>query len=99
MYVIEIAEEKYHPPKLGGRKFHEEGRTKILLLRLIKDLFRTVKTITLHSSLCVMRSIIALNKRGVYTSSLIRKRRYWPKFINGEAIKFYMADKEVRTQA
>ena len=99
MYVIEIAEVKDHPPKLGRRKYHEEGRTKIIFLRLIKDIFRTVKTITLHSSFCVMTSIIALNKRGVYVSSLIKKIRYWPKFINGEAIKFYMADKEVGTQA
>ena len=34
-------------------------------------------------------------QKGVFTSALIKKRRYWLKFIRGEEIKAHFADKDV----
>ena len=55
--------------------------------------------VILNSGFCALKSIIVLKKCGFYTSALIKKRIYSPKFINGGAIKLYMADNEVVTQA
>ena len=55
--------------------------------------------IILDSRLCVLKAIISLKKHGVYELEFILKRRYWPKFINCEAIRLYSTEKEVTTQA
>ena len=37
-----------------------------------------------------IKSIIDMKKRVVYESEFIKKRGYWPKFINGKVTKLYM---------
>ena len=44
---------------------------------------------------CVSVGIIAMHNFGVYGQSLIKKRRYWPKNVPGEAISSYFANKEL----
>ena len=39
--------------------------------------------------------IVELKKRGVYAAALIEKRRYWPKFIDGEGIKHHFKAKDI----
>jgi len=34
-------------------------------------------------------------KRGVYAAALIKKQKYWPRYIDGKAIKRYFKDKDV----
>ena len=36
-----------------------------------------------------------MKKKGVFASALIKKRRYWPKYINGDEIKLEFEDREV----
>ena len=43
----------------------------------------------------MLKGIIELCKKGVFASALIKKRRYWPKFIRGEEIKAHFVDKDV----
>jgi hypothetical protein len=43
----------------------------------------------------VLKGIIELKKMGVFASALIKKRRYWPKDVDGEAISSYFDDKDV----
>jgi hypothetical protein len=38
---------------------------------------------------------IALRKVGVFADALIKKRRFWSRYIVGDAIDNHMADKEV----
>ena len=40
----------------------------------------------LDSGFCVLKGIAELKKKGVFAAALIKKRRYWPKFIDGDAI-------------
>lgn len=47
----------------------------------------------LDSGFCVLRGLIELKKRGVYASEVIKKRRYWPKYIKGDVIDVHMKDK------
>ena len=51
--------------------------------------------VILDSGFCVLKGIVDLKKNGVYMSALIKKRRYWLKYIHGEDIKSHFADKEV----
>ena len=49
----------------------------------------------MSSGFCMLKGIIELRKNGVFASALIKKRRYWPKYIRGEEIKDHFKDKEV----
>ena len=52
--------------------------------------------VVLDSGFCVLKGIVELKKRGVYASALIKKRKYWPKYIKGDAIKQqHFDDKDV----
>jgi len=51
--------------------------------------------VILDSGFCVLRAIIELKKRGVFASALIKKRRYWPKYVDGDHINDYFENKEV----
>ena len=49
----------------------------------------------LDSGFCVLKGIVELKKRGVYASALIKKQRYWPKYIKGDDIKSLFDGKDV----
>ena len=49
----------------------------------------------LDSGFCVLSGIIVLKKMGVYASALIKKRRYWPKYIKGQEINDYFRMEEL----
>ena len=51
--------------------------------------------IILDSGFCVLKGIVELKKLGVYASALIKKRKYWPKYIKGDAIKQHFDEKTV----
>jgi hypothetical protein len=58
-------------------------------------IFGTGKAVVLDSGFCVAKGIVALASRGVYAGALIKKRRYWPKGVLGEAINEHFRNKEV----
>jgi Transposase IS4 len=68
------------------------------LLRLCKSLYGTGKLVIVDSGFCVLQAIIELKKLSVYVSALVKKRRYWPKYIMGDEIKETFADKEIGYQ-
>ena len=49
----------------------------------------------MDSGFYVSVGIIAMHNFGVYDQSLIKKRRYWPKNVPGDAIDSYFANKEL----
>ena len=49
----------------------------------------------LDSGFCVSKGITALLEFGVYTSALIKKRKYCPKGVSGDVIDEYFAEKDV----
>ena len=83
MFAIEMVEGKDAPPERGRPDYHENRKACGLLLRLCESIFHTGKVVILNSGFCVLTGIIALKKMGVYASALIKKRRYWPKYIKG----------------
>ena len=71
------------------------GRTVGTLLCLMKSQFGTGKTVVLDSGFCVLQGLVELKKNGIYAHALIKKRRYWPKHVPGDAIIEHFNNKEV----
>ena len=70
--------------KKRENKYNEYGKTGRLLLRLCIPLFMTGKVVIMDSDFCVLLSVIALNKMGVFSDALIKKIRYWQRYVKGE---------------
>eukprot|EP00804_Cyclotella_cryptica_P018793 CCRYP_021187-RA/>CCRYP_021187-RA protein AED:0.33 eAED:0.33 QI:0/0/0/1/0/0/2/0/393 len=51
------------------------------------------------SGFCVLLALLSLKKKGVYGGALIKKRRYWPSMVAGDAIDKHFDDKEVGSVA
>ena len=49
--------------------------------------------------LCVLTALVALEMVGVYACTLMKKRRYWPRFCYGDAINTCFANKGVGATA
>jgi Transposase IS4 len=95
MFAIELVEGKDRPPNLGLYEFEEKGKTVGLLLRLTKQLWGTGKVVVLDSGFCVLQGLIELRKKGVFAAAIVKKRRYWPKHIDGDGIKTHFEGKAV----
>ena len=50
----------------------------------------------LDSGFCVLQGLVELKKNSIYSHALIKKRRYWPKHVPGDAIIEDFNNKEVR---
>ena len=53
------------------------------------------RVVIMDSGFCVLQALIDLLLVGVYSSAVIKKRRYWPKHIDGKGIDQYFQTKEV----
>lgn len=95
LYAMELVEGKDEPRERPRKEFQNLGKTVGLLLRLTRSLWGTGKTIVLDSGFCVLKGIVELKKKGVFSSALIKKRRYWPMYIDGDGIKTHFDDKPV----
>lgn len=56
------------------------------ILRCTKPLWHTGKVVIMDSGFCVLDGLKALYSKGVFSSAQIKKRRYWPKNVPGDAI-------------
>ena len=95
LFVMEMVEGKDRPKELGKAEFEHLGKTVGLLLRMLKSIFHTGRYIILDSGFCVLKALIELKKRGVFAAALIKKRRYWPTRVPGDAMERYFLDKAV----
>ena len=95
MYRIEIVEGKASTRESeAAKEFSEFGKTVGLCLRLTKPIHGTGNVVVMDSGFCVLKAIIELRKAGVFSSALIKKRRYWPRYVKGEEIKEHFANKD-----
>ena len=97
MYAIELVEGKDEPEERKNKKFSGDGKTAGLLLRLCEGIFGTGKVVVLDSGFCVLQALVELKKMGVYASALVKKRQYWPKYVDGDAIAAHFEGKAVGT--
>jgi len=85
MFVMEMVEGKDHPPQVVPR-YSELGKTTGLLMRMLQSYFSTGRYVILDSGFCVLKALVQLKKVGYFACAVIKKRRYWPAFVPGEAI-------------
>jgi len=95
MFVMELVEGKDHPPQVVPR-FSEMGKTAGLMMRMLSSYFSTGRYIVLDSGFCVLKALVQLKKVGMFACAVIKKRRYWPAFVPGEAINREFADLELK---
>ena len=94
LWQMELVEGKDSPSEIIP-KFNNQGKTVGLLLRALEPIFGKGMVVILDSGFCVLKGLVELKKRGIYASALIKKRKYWPKYIKGDIIRQHFDDKAV----
>ena len=87
MFAMELVEGRDEPPQMPPKEYSEKGKTVGLYLRLTKLLRGKGSIVVMDSGFCVLSAIIELSKVGVFSHALIKKRRYWPRHVDGDKIK------------
>ena len=95
IWSLELREGKDRPPQLNNKQFDDLGKTVGTLLRLTEPVWGSGKVFILDSGFCVLKAIVELQKKGIFAAALIKKRRYWPKFVPGDAIISHFVGKEI----
>ena len=96
MFGIDMVEGNDHPKEMPNNDPHRYGPTVSLLLRMCRSIYYSGRVVILDSGFCVLKGIVEqLYKKGVYAGAVIKKRRYWPKHVPGDAIDHYMNPKEI----
>ena len=58
-------------------------------------MWSTGKVFVLDSGFCLLQGIVELKKRGLFAAALIKKCRYWPKYVPGNEIIAHFDNKDV----
>ena len=95
LFSIELVEGKDEPPQVR-KEFERSGKTGGLLLRMLRAYHHTGRYVVLDSGFCVLKAIVDLQKVGVYSAALIKKRKYWPKGVPGEAMQSHFDEEGVQ---
>jgi Transposase IS4 len=77
------------------KRVEEYGKTVGLLFRLTHSIWRRSSCLVLDIGFCVSKGLVERRKVVVFAATLIKKRRYWPKYIHGDAMKHHFQDREV----
>jgi hypothetical protein len=67
-------------------------KTVSLLLEMMEPINSMGKVVVGNSGFCITQGVLALDKVGVKGQFLIKKCKYWPKFVPGDYIDQYMKD-------
>ena len=62
------------------------------MLRLTKNLHGTENIFVLDYGFCVLHVLVGINKKGLLWSDVIKKRRYWPHYIDYKKIKAHFSE-------
>ncbi len=97
LFAMEM-EGKDFPCQLGTKEFYAKGgkrKSWSLLLHTLKPIFYTDQYVILDSRFCVLKAIVALKKKGVFATALMKKRGYWHTLVPDQQILEYFNDKIV----
>ena len=74
LFVVELVEGKEHLHQAGPIDFEDLGGNTVgLLLRMMKSYFFTGGYVILDSGFCVLKWLIQLRKKGVFSCAVIKK--------------------------
>ena len=66
-----------------------------LLLRMMKIYFATGRYVILDSDFCVLKGLIQLRKKGVFSCDVINKRTYWTSVVPGKKMEDHFGEVDV----
>ena len=73
IWSLELREGKDRPPQLNNKPFDDLGKTVRTLLQLTEPVWGSGKVFILDSGFCILKAIIELQKKGIFTVALIEK--------------------------
>ena len=76
MYSIELVEGKDRPQQLPPKEHSERGQTIGLLMRLTESIHHSGRIVVVDCSFTVLKALTKLVSVRVYSSAVIKKRRY-----------------------
>ena len=95
MWGLELVEGQDARPNVRPEFEELGGKTIGLLVRMTRPIWFKGDVLVLDSGFCVLEGLIELRKRGVFAAAVIKKRRYWPKWILGDHINRHFLEKKV----
>lgn len=95
LFALEIVEGKDRPRHMNRPLGDEMGKTVGLLLLLTRKIQFIGRIVILDNGFCVIKALVELYRVGIFASALIKKRRYWPKHVNGDAVAAHFDAKEL----
>ena len=89
MYRWDLVEGKDSSKELVSPEFESGPLTSTMALvwRITKPVWVTGKMVIMESGLCVLKGFIGMYERGVFGSSVTKKRIYWQSGINEDQIE------------
>ena len=54
---------------------------------MTKPLFGTSKAVVMDSGFFVLKGILGMLSHGVYGTTVIKKKKYWTKYLKGDSIE------------
>ena len=54
---------------------------------MLKSCFNSGRYVVLDSGFCILKAIVALYEKGLYAGALIKKHRFWPSLVPGDAME------------
>ena len=95
VWFAEIMEGRDCPRDLRRPDFGEIGKTVGKMLRCTRPICNCAKVVIMGSGFCATKGLVELQNKGVLGATLIKKRRYQPANIKGDAIDTHFSSKEV----
>ena len=96
LFVVELVEGKAHPRQADPLEFEDLSRKNVgLLLRMMKIYFSTGRYVILDSGFYVLKGLIQLRDKGIFSCAVIKKRRYWPSMVPGKDMEDHFGEVEV----
>ena len=68
-----------------------------LLLRMTEFIRNSSQVFIMDSGFYVLIGLIEFAKRGLFSSAVIKKHRYWPKYVPGKKVREYFVEELVGT--
>ncbi len=59
---------------------------------MLSSYFATGRYVVLDSGFCVLKALVELKKVGLFACAVIKRRRYWPAYVPGEAFNAQFTD-------
>lgn len=98
IFRLELVEGKDRPSWRPVPEFEDQlGKTGGLIMRMTEPLWHTGSVVVMDSAFCHAAAMRALVTKGVYSTSVVKKKRYWPKGIDGDRMDNELRDEPIGT--